>query len=255
MLIDTHCHLDFPQFEDNQKETIQNAFNAGVQKMITIGCHPKTFQKTIDIIEEYKNIFGAIGIHPCDISEENFHQEIEQIEMLLSHKKIVAIGETGLDFFREENPSKKIQYKSFEQHMEFSRKYKKPVIVHLRDAEKEAEEFFQNHHDTPFVLHCFVGNWEFAKKMLDFGAHLSFSGIITFKNCSEEHLEVVKKTPLDRIFVETDSPFLAPVPNRGKRNEPAFVVEMAKKIAELRGILYEDVCEQTTKNAENFFGI
>lgn len=254
MLIDTHCHLDFPQFEEDRSEVIARAREVGVQKMVTIGCRASTFEQTLKISESDKNIFAAVGVHPCDITEK-FSEESVLLEEYVQKEKVVAIGETGLDFFREENPSQTDQIFALEKHIDLSEKYNKPLIIHLRDAEKQALEFFSASHDFPFVLHCFIGDWNYAKKMLDLGAMLSFSGVVTFKNCEEDLLEVVKKVPADRFFVETDAPFLAPTPNRGKRNEPAFVADVAKVVAELRGESVEEVEENTTRNAEKFFGI
>lgn len=254
MIIDTHCHLDFPQFEEDREEVIIRAKENGVTKMVTIGCHVEAAPKAVKIAKENKGIFAAVGIHPDD-PMQNFSDDFSVITELASHKEVVAIGETGLDFFREENPSKSLQFHSFEQHVELAKSLKKPVIVHLRNADKEAEEFFSAQHDFPFVIHCFASDWNFAKKILDWGGMLSFTGIVTFKNATPELLEVAEKVPADRIMVETDSPFLAPVPVRGKRCEPAFTRHTAEFLADYRGERHEDFFAQTTKNAEAFFGI
>jgi TatD DNase family protein len=253
-LIDTHCHLDFPQFDEDREAVIIRAKEAGVRKVITIGCHVQAAPKAIAIAEKHEGIFAAVGIHPDD-AHENFDSDFKIIQKHSLHNIVVAIGETGLDFYREENPTKTQQFHAFEQHIALAKKLHKPVIVHLRSADKEAEEFFSSHHDFPFVIHCFSSDWNFAKKILDWGGMVSFTGIVTFKNADPKLLEVVKKAPLDRIMVETDAPFLAPVPNRGKRNEPAFTADTAKRIAELREISFEELAQKTTENAERFFSV
>lgn len=233
---------------------IHRAKEAGVRKIITIGCHAESIPKAIKIADENDNIFTAVGIHPDD-AHENFDTDFDIVQSYSGHKKLVAIGETGLDFYREENPTKQQQFYAFEKHIELAKDLQKPVIVHLRSADEEAEEFFSAHHNFPFVIHCFSSDWNFAQKILDLGGMLSFTGIVTFKNADPKLLEVVKKVPIHRIMVETDAPFLAPVPNRGKRNEPAFTVNTAKCIADLRGMGFEEFTQKTTKNAERFFGI
>ncbi len=253
-LIDTHCHLDFPQFDEDREGVIARAHSAGIMKMVSIGCHVEAAEKAIEIANTHEGISAAIGIHPCDISEK-FPEEFKVIKELAHEKKVVAIGETGLDFFREENPSKMAQFDAFEKHSELAKEHEKPVIVHLRDATKEAKEFFTAHHDFSFVTHCFLGDWDFAKSIFDLGGMISFTGIVTFKNADQDLLDVAKRAPIDRIMVETDSPFLAPVPNRGKRCEPAFTADTARFLAELRGEDFQFFAKETTKNAERFFGI
>lgn len=254
MIIDTHCHLDFPQFDEDREEVIMRAKKNGVTQMITIGCNVMAAPKAIEIAQNHEGIFAAIGIHPCDITK-NFSEEYKIISSLSVAQEVVAIGETGLDFFRPENPKKNMQFDAFHKHVDLAQSLKKPVIVHLRDAEKEAEEFFSERHDFLFVIHCFLGDWEFAKKILDWGGMLSFTGISTFKNASKDLIEVLEKVPADRIMVETDSPFLAPVPFRGKRCEPAFTKNTAEFLADARGENRETFFMQTTNNAKNFFGI
>lgn len=254
MIIDTHCHLDFPDFEEDRADVIARAKKAGVTRMITIGCHPDGIDKTLEISESDDNIFAAVGIHPDEISE-NFEQDFEQVTKVALHPKVVAIGETGFDFYRAENPSEDIQRNAFLKHAELAQKIQKPLIIHLREAEKVFRSILPDIHGIPFVIHCFSGNMDFANVIFNAGGMISFPGILTFKNASPELLEVGKMAPLDRIFVETDSPFLAPVPKRGKRNEPAFTRYTTERLAEIRGEEFVTVAKQTTENAERFFGL
>lgn len=254
MLIDTHCHLDFSQFDEDRNLVISRAKAASVRKMITIGCHLAAAKTTIQIAEVDADIFAAVGIHPNDIGG-SFEQDFDKIREYARHKKVVAIGETGFDFFRSDKDSEQRQTAVFEQHVALARELNKPVIVHLRDADRQAENFFAKYHDFPFVVHCFSGNWDFALKIFDYGGMISFTGIVTFKNADPALIEVAKKAPPDRIMVETDAPFLAPVPHRGKRNEPAFTRNTAEFLATLRGEDFENFAKQTTQNAEKFFGL
>lgn len=253
MIVDTHCHINFPQFDEDRDAVVARANEKEVQKMVTIGCDAESIPKTIEIAQAYDGVFAGIGIHPCDVAKND--ADFSVVEKYISQEKVVAVGETGLDFFREENPTKAEQFDAFAKHIALAKTFHKPVIVHLRDAQKEAEEFLALHKDFSFVIHCFSGDWDFAKKILDAGGMISFTGIVTFKNASSELLEVAKKLPEDRILVETDAPFLAPVPVRGKRCEPAFVRYTAEFLATLRGETPEKFFAQTTKNAEEFFGI
>jgi len=253
-LIDTHCHLDFPQFDADRESAIAQAKNAGVERMITIGCRVDAAQMATEIASVNEGVFAAVGIHPTDVTEE-FSSDFDVIQSLAEKEKVVAIGETGLDFFRPENPPKKDQIHSLNAHVDLAKTLEKPLIIHLRNANSEALEFLSKNHDFPFVVHCFAGDWSFAQQILDFGGMISFTGIITFKNVEPELVEVVRKAPLERIMIETDAPFLAPTPYRGKRNEPAYVVEVARKIAEIRGESFENIAKKTTENAEEFFGI
>lgn len=254
MLIDTHCHLDFPQFDEDRIEVIARAKTAGVSRMITIGCHVEAAQKAVRIAEENDGVFAALGIHP-DEAGENFDKDFEVIKQLADNPKVVAIGETGLDLYRPENPPLTKQIFAFERHIELAQALMKPVIIHLRSARNELAEFLTEHHDFPFVIHCYSEDWDFAQQVFDWGGMISFTGIVTFKNANAELLEVAKKAPIERIMVETDAPFLAPVPKRGKRCEPAFTRSTAEFLAEQRGEDFAAFARQTTANAEGFFGI
>ncbi len=253
-LIDTHCHLDFPHFADDLGAVIARAQEYGVERMISIGCRLPAARRAIELSEQFAGVFAAVGIHPTDI-EATFAQDFVEIEKLAENNKVVAIGETGLDFFRPENPSSILQHEAFARHVEMAKKLGKPVIIHLRSARKELEAFLKQNHDFPFVIHCFSEDWAFAKQVFDWGGLISFTGIVTFKNVDQSLIEVATKAPLNKIMVETDAPFLAPMPERGKRNEPAFTRRTAEFLAELRAEDFAEFAQQTTQNAERFFGI
>ncbi len=254
MLIDTHCHLDIPHFADDLSEVIARAKQYGVERMISIGCRLLAARRAIEISDEYAGVFAAVGIHPTDVNDE-FAHDFAEIEKLAEHKNVVAIGETGLDFYREENPSSQLQHEAFRRHIDLAKRVNKPVVIHLRSARKELEAFLENEHDFPFVIHCFSEDMKFAQRVFDWGGMISFTGIVTFKNADHKLLEVAKSAPADRIMVETDAPFLSPVPERGKRNEPAFTRHTAECLAELRGEALQNFARQTTGNAERFFGL
>ncbi|MBI5414996.1 TatD family hydrolase [Candidatus Peregrinibacteria bacterium] len=252
-LIDTHCHLNFDKFDIDLDDVVKRAKAAGVTKMISIGCRVEDARKTIPILEKYEGVYGSLGIHPSD-TKETFEDDFQTIRELASHPKVVAIGETGIDLYRPENPPLQRQVSAFEIHFEFAKKMHRPVIVHSRSAVNETLEVLQKHKGYPFVVHCFSEGMEVARKILDLNGMISFTGVVTFGK-NDFLLEVVRTIPLDRIMVETDAPFLAPPPNRGKRCEPAFVRDTAEFIAKIRGISLEEFSEATTKNAEKFFGI
>lgn len=248
-IIDTHAHLDFPQFKDDLKETVENAQESGVEKIITIGCNAERAKRTIKIVQQFDNVFAAIGIHPDDE-----FKDFETIEELVKHPKVVAIGECGLDFFREKNPSRKKQEIALAKQIDLAKKHQKPVILHFRNAREEALEYLRKNHDFPFVVHCFSEDLAFAEEIISLGGLISFTGIVTFPNAKTVQ-ETAKKIPLEKIMLETDCPFLAPQKHRGQRCEPAYTYEIADKIAELKNLSLQEVAETTTKTTEKFFGI
>lgn len=258
-LVDTHCHLAFENFDTNRAEIIDRAHANGVSAMVSIGCTLSDAQKTLQIAEEYENVFAAASIHPADIPED-FSVPFEQIKKLATHEKVVAVGETGLDLYRPENPPKKLQQSAFEQHFRLARSLEKPVIIHSRAAKEETLEMLRSFSGHSFVWHCFSEDMECAERVLALGGHISFTGIVTFPNRTDKHAlseiqQVAKNIPLDRLMIETDSPFLAPVPHRGKSCEPAFVKATAEYIAALRNMDFEEFSKATTENAAAFFGL
>jgi TatD DNase family protein len=240
MIIDSHCHLDYEPLVNNINEVLLNAKKNNITNLLTIGTSLESSKKVLEIVEEYENIYGAIGIHPN--STTGYLNDLDKlIDIKKKSKKIIAFGETGLDYFYKKS-EKKDQLFSFEKHIEFAISENVPVIIHTRDADE----------DTMFLIHCFTGNLEFAKNLLNLECLISFSGIITFKK-SNELRDVVKYVPLERMMIETDSPYLSPDPLRGKSNEPANVKIVGENIAKIKEISFEEVARLTTENFKNFF--
>jgi len=258
MLIDTHCHVNFEAFNKDYKEVIDEAM-AKNMKLINVGSQIKTSQKALDISHQYENVFASVGLHPTHLADEEFERE-EYLE-LAKDNKVVAIGETGLDYYQlwadseqEEKEIKEGQKELLKKQIDLAREIRKPVIIHCRDAYEDLSNILKQEKDFKAVVHCYLGNTKFAQTFLDLGLYLGFTGIITFSD-DKELIKVIKQMPLEKMFIETDAPYLTPEPYRGKRNKPVYVEEVAKKIAEIRGISFEKVASQTTKNAEDFFRI
>jgi TatD DNase family protein len=228
-----------------------NAKKNNITHLLTIGTSLESSKKVIEIVEKYENIYGSIGIHP-NSTTSHLDDLDKLIDIKKKSKKIIGFGETGLDYFYKRS-EKKDQIFSFEKHIEFATCEKIPVIIHTRDADEDTISIIKkNYTQTKFLIHCFTGNLEFAKKLLDLGCLISFSGIITFKNLTDLR-SVVKYVPMDKMLVETDSPYLSPDPLRGKSNEPANVKIIAEKVASIKGISLDDVANITTKNFNFFF--
>ena len=252
MLVDSHCHLNFPDFKDDLDEVMARAGQAGVGKMVSICTKLEEFREIAAIAEKYDNVYCSVGVHPHDADEKNAAEvKAEDIIKLTAHPKCVAIGETGLDYFYEHSPRAE-QMVSFLEHIKAGRSTGLPVIIHTREAEQDTIKLLRE--EAPFrgVLHCFTSSYEVAKAGMDAGLYISISGIITFKNAHDLR-ESVKKIPLEFLLVETDSPFLAPIPNRGKRCEPAFTRNTANFVAELKGISIQELEERTTENFHKLF--
>lgn len=251
MIVDSHCHLDFEPLLSNINEVLKNAKKNNIKSILTIGTSLESSKKVLEIVEKYENIYGAVGIHPN--STTNYLNDIDKlIDIKKKSKKILAFGETGLDYFYKRS-ERKDQIFSFEKHIEFAISEKVPVIIHTRDANEDTILIIKKYYKkTKFLIHCFTGNLEFAKKLLNLECLISFSGIITFKK-SHELRDVVKFVPLDRILIETDSPYLSPDPFRGKSNEPANLRIIAENIATIKKISFEEISEVTTKNFHKLF--
>lgn len=251
-MIDSHCHLDYEPLSNNLDEVIQRSKDVGIKKILTICTTLNSFTKIKKIVKMDEIIFGTYGIHPHETKNDKISSDLI-IKEIKANEKIIGIGETGLDFFY--NHSERFdQIKSFEQHINAAVNLDIPLIIHCRNAEKETLEIFKKYKNKnlKILMHCFTGSKVFAEKLLDFGAYFSASGIITFKN-STTLQETFKFIPLDRLLIETDSPYLAPEPNRGKKNEPSFVIYTAKKLAEIKDISNTDLIKKTTLNFENLF--
>jgi len=250
MLVDSHCHLDFPDFADELDAVVARAAEAGVRTMVTICTKVREFERVLAVAERFDDVWCSVGLHPHEAEAEPDLTTARLVE-LARHPKVVGIGETGLDFFYERSP-RDIQERQFRAHIAASRETGLPLIVHTRDADREmgailAEETREG--AFPGLLHCFSSSRQLAEKAVDLGLSISLSGIVTF-NKADDLRETARRVPLERILVETDAPFLAPTPNRGKRNEPAFVAHTAAKVAALKGVSTAELARATT---DNFF--
>ncbi len=251
-MIDSHCHLDHEPLLSDLQNVIQRSKDVGIEKLLTISTSLNSFSKVKELIKIDEMIYGTIGIHPHESSKDIITSK-EIIRDLRENSKIIGIGETGLDFYYN-NSKKEKQISSFKQHIEASIETNKPLIVHSRDAEKETFEIL-NHYknqNIKILMHCFTGSKQFSEKLLTLNSYFSASGIITFKN-SIDLQETFKSLPLDKTLIETDSPFLAPVPNRGKKNEPSFIDFTAAKLAEIKNISKSELIKITTNNFNRLF--
>ena len=251
-MIDSHCHLDHEPLLSDLANVIQRSKDVGIKKLLTISTSFESFSRIKDLIKIDEMIYGTIGIHPHE-SSKDIITSVEIIKNLKENEKIIGIGETGLDFYYN-NSEKEKQISSFKEHIEASIETDKPLIVHSRDAEKETFDILNEYKNEKFkiLMHYFTGSKEFSEKLLTLNSYFSASGIITFKN-SLDLQNTFKSIPMDNILIETDSPFLAPVPNRGKKNEPAFIDFTATKLAEIKNITKEDLIKKTTDNFNKLF--
>ena len=251
-MIDSHCHLDYEPLISDLKNVIQRSKNVGIKKLLTISTSLDSFSKIKELINKDEIIYGTVGIHPHE-TDKNVLTVAQLAQALLENKKIIGIGETGLDFYYN-NSDRDKQISSFKKHIEASIETKSPLIVHSRNAENETHEILNlyKNDDLKILMHCFTGSKEFSKKLLQLDAYFSASGIITFKN-SLDLQDTFKSLPLEKILIETDSPFLAPEPNRGKNNEPSFIDHTATKLAEIREISKSKLVEITTNNFNKLF--
>lgn len=252
-LIDSHCHLDYLTLDesDSLPAVLQRARDQGVKQFLTIGVSKQNSTVVQQIADQYQDVFCAVGIHPLDLVDKT-PVSLEWLLSMLEHPKTIAIGETGLDLHYQPE-TQAAQIASFELHLEAAQKTLKPVVIHTRNARALTIDLLkQAALSQAGIIHCFTEDWTTAKQALDLGYYISFSGIVTFRN-AEELREVAKKVPLDRVLVETDSPYLAPVPYRGKPNLPQYVKEVAVFMANLKGISLEQLMEKTTENFYHLF--
>ena len=251
LLIDTHAHLYYDNMYDNLSEVLKLAESNNVKKTICIGTDLETSLKSVEIAEQYDNVFATVGIHPHD-SKDVPKNYLLELEKLSESSKVVAIGEIGIDNYRNHSP-KDIQKKVMIEQMDLAYKLNLPIVFHNRDADNEIFEVLKKHPFHKALSHCFSSNLDFAKKLISLGIKISFSGNVTFKNAT--NTEVVENISINDFMLETDCPFLAPHPFRGSKNEPKYVLTIAEKIAELRGETLEQIALSTSKNAEQFFNI
>ncbi|WP_299592540.1 TatD family hydrolase [uncultured Microbulbifer sp.] len=254
MLVDSHCHLDrlkLDKFDGDLNAVLELARSRGVGKFLCVGISLENVDAVVSIAGRYDDVVCSVGVHPLDV--ESGLAEVEKLKALSTRPNVVALGETGLDYYYS-TETKEVQQQSFIAHLQAAAQVELPVIVHTRDAREDTINLIREHgsREHAGVLHCFTESWDMAKAALDLNYYISLSGIVTFKN-AEELRDVARQVPLDRLLVETDSPYLAPVPYRGKPNIPAYVREVAEFIAELRGISYEELAAITTENFYRLF--
>jgi len=255
MLIDSHCHLNYEGLKDRTDEILQRARAVGVSKFLTICTKLEDFPEIKNIIQNNSDIYGSFGIHPHD-ADKYQHLTLNDIIKYAEEEKIIGIGETGLDFYYDHS-DRAVQEQMFIRHINAAQNLQKPIIVHTRDADARTMEILEaeyKNQNFPGLIHCFSTSKELANRALDIGFYISISGIITFNKASELR-EIVKEIPLDRLLIETDSPFLAPVPHRGKTNEPAFVKEVAHALANLKNISFEELAQITSDNFNRLFNL
>ena len=253
MLIDSHCHLDFPEFAAELPEVIARAHAAGVGRMITISTRVAKYDVYRAIAEAQEAVWFSVGTHPHQAHEEP-DISVEQLVALASHPRCVAIGEAGLDYHYDKSP-RDVAEIVFRRHIDAARRTGLPLVIHSRDADEDMARILRDEMGKgafTALLHCFTSGRELAMTGLELGLYVSFSGVLTFKN-SQELRDLVRDVPLDRLLVETDAPFLAPVPHRGKRNEPSFVAETARVLAQAKGVNFSEVAEKTTANVLRAF--
>ncbi|MDC0864753.1 TatD family hydrolase [Rickettsiaceae bacterium] len=250
MIVDSHCHLDMLTDYDDIDNIVRRANENGVKYLQTICTKLDNFEYILGIAKRYDNVFTSVGVHPSEVKEVT---SSDRLIKLSDDKKVIGLGETGLDYFyNKEKSHHKIQQESFRQHIIASQENKLPLIIHTRDAEDDTTNIIaehKKHKEFPGLIHCFTASKDFALKMLDLGMYISISGIVTFKN-ADSIRDAIKHVPLDRLLVETDSPYLAPVPKRGKTNEPSYTRYVLEFLAELKGMSAEKLASQTT---DNFF--
>lgn len=257
MFIDSHAHLDMDEFKDDLDAVIKRAQEAKIENIITIGASYRLEEnhRAVEIAEEYPFVYASVGIHPHEakIFDDKVMSEIEKLS---EHKKVVAVGEIGLDFFHNLSPRKK-QIETFKSFIRLAGKVRLPVIIHSREANDETMRILKEEKagDAGGVIHCFSGDIKMAREALDLGFYLSFTGVVTFPKAFPYYAEIIKEIPLEAVLIETDAPYLAPIPFRGKRNEPAYVVKVAEKIAEIKDMTVEDIARITTLNAKTLFSL
>ncbi|WP_209125713.1 TatD family hydrolase [Alkalihalobacillus sp. BA299] len=254
MLFDTHVHLNADQFLEDRDEVIKRAQEEGVTHMVVVGFDEKTIHGALEIAEKNENIYAALGWHPVDAIDMT-EKHLEWLEQLAQHPKVVALGEMGLDYHWDKSP-KEVQKEVFRKQIRLAKKVNLPIIIHNREASQDIVDILKEEEADQVggIMHCFSGSLEIAKACLAMNFHISFGGPVTFKNAKKPK-EVATEVPLDRLLIETDCPYLAPHPYRGKRNEPAYVKLVAEQIAELKGMTVEELAKQTTENANKLFNI
>ena len=248
-IFDTHAHYDSEDYNEDRKELLNEMNKNGVIGILNCASSYESVKEVYDLTNEYDFIYGALGIHP-ENADEITDERLEEIKELINNNdKVIAVGEIGLDYYWEENPPKEVQKETFRKQMALAKELNLPVVIHDRDAHKDTLDIMKEFPEVRGTVHCFSGSVEFAKECIKLGYYIGFTGVITFKN-AKKLVQVAKEIPVDRILVETDAPFMAPVPNRGKRNRSDYIKEIIEKIAEIREISPKELNNQVN---ENFF--
>jgi TatD DNase family protein len=252
-IIDSHCHIDrvdLDQFGGSMESMLAHAKDLSVEEFLCVCIDLEHFDDVFSLAKSHQQIYASVGVHP--VEQEGKDPSVEELLALADHEKIIAIGETGLDYFHVKKDTADWQRERFRRHIAASNQSGKPMIIHTREAKADTIEIMQQEQAQAGVMHCFSEDWETAKAALDLGFYISFSGIITFKSAADLR-EVAKKVPADRLLVETDSPYLTPVPYRGRANSPAYTYYVAEKLAEIRGTSIDNIAQQTTQNFNDLF--
>ncbi|MBR3941943.1 MAG: TatD family hydrolase [Clostridia bacterium] len=251
-LFDSHAHLDDDQFNEDFEEVIEQITSSCVKFVVDVGASIESSEKAVKIAQKVPFVYAAVGLHPCD-ADQCTEEGMQKIRELAKYEKVVAIGESGLDYYWDDCP-RNVQKMSFIKHIELANELDLPLIVHNRDAHGDTLSILKEHKPKNAIIHCFSGSAEMAEELCKMGYYISFSGSLTFKN-AKNLPEALKKVPLDRLLVETDSPYLSPEPFRGKRNDPTRVEHTARKAAEILGISFEELCEKTFENTKRVYNL
>ena len=254
MFIDSHCHIDFPDFSEGLRPLLDNMQAAQVDGALCVSVNLENFPRVLAVAEAHPNLYASVGVHPDH--DEGREPSVDELVMLAQHPRVVAIGETGLDYYRLQRDEVEWQRERFRTHIRAARAADKPLIIHTRNAADDTLAIMaEEGADQPRgVMHCFTESWVVAEAAIAMGFYISFSGIVTFKS-AKDLKEVARRVPIERMLIETDSPYLAPMPHRGKRNEPAYVRHVAEEIAHLRGISLDEVAATTSKNFADLFKV
>lgn len=253
MLFDTHAHFDDEQFDKDRDEVLKSLVSLGVTNIVNIGADMKGSEDSVALAEKYPFVYATVGVHPSETGDMT-EQDIDRLRELAAHPKVRAIGEIGLDYHYDDNAAPEIQKKWFIRQLELAQELSMPVVIHDRESKGECLEILKDKKVSNGVVHCFSGSAETAREILKLGMMISFTGVLTFKN-ARRAVEACAAIPIERLMIETDCPYMAPEPHRGERNFSGYVEFVARKVAEIKGMTFEDVARITNENAKRFYGI
>ena len=253
MLFDTHAHYDAEQFDADRDALLSSMPSLGVEFIMNPGCDLPSSRRAVELAEKYSHVYAAIGYHPEECAPY-VESDLDILRELAKHPKVVAIGEIGLDYYWEENPPREFQQRVFREQMALARELNLPVIVHDREAHADSLAIVKEFPEVRGVFHCFSGSAEMARELISLGWMISFTGVVTYKN-ARKSVEAAAEVPLDRLMLETDSPYMSPVPCRGRRNDSRLTIHIAEKLAEIKGVSTEEIIRITEENGKRFFGI